>query len=306
MVLLGLTACAQSEVQDPHSSATPGPPDTTPTTDVRIEAGEFLMGHDEHDDAPSSRHDFSPAHAVELSAFFIDRQPVTNLEYLACQQARACPEDCQGAHSCSGSIYREYHVTDPDLADFPMATATIMGAEAFCRWKGKRLPTEAEWERAARGPSSSVYPWGDAPATSEGAGASSKPARWSHAWTVAVGGSTPDVSPDGVQQMVTGVPELVADAYDSLYYDSAPHKNPVRGPCVECARVLRGNVSFGGFFRSSGASPDQPFPFPTWIRGDGRTGGFRCARSEDARRPASAFFEIRRRLMAGEPIRGVP
>src|SRR5262249_44924537 len=149
--------------------------------------------------------DFGPVHVVELPAFYIDRLPVTNAEYLTCMAAGACPNECQTAHECTGSIYDEYRVADPDLARYPMAPATIQRAEAYCKWMGKRLPTEAEWERAARGPTSREYPWGNKIATCKQLGCSSgtNPRAWSHRWTSSVADNAGDVTPDGVHQMVT-------------------------------------------------------------------------------------------------------
>ncbi|MBI5477980.1 MAG: SUMF1/EgtB/PvdO family nonheme iron enzyme [Deltaproteobacteria bacterium] len=83
--------------------------------------------------------DFTPAHAVTLSPFFIDRYAVTNEQYLACFNAGVCPDETHGG---GGDFYEQYHLADPRLAKYPMSTlASHEAAEAYCTWMGRRLPT---------------------------------------------------------------------------------------------------------------------------------------------------------------------
>ena len=130
---------------------------------VNIAAGTFTMGRD---DGPA---DERPAHAVTLPAFSIDRLPVTNRDFAAF--LNAC-----GHSSPAGDRYYDHddgdariHVvngtysTDRGYENHPAVEPTWLGAREYCAWRGKRLPTEAEWEKAARGSDARRYPWGNSP-----------------------------------------------------------------------------------------------------------------------------------------------
>jgi hypothetical protein len=131
---------------------TSGPTDCNgqPSSDeVCIMGGSFLMGHAAISDRPGDS-PFAPVHKVTLSPFFIDIDPISNVQYKACFDAGACPDEPPCPDPCLVPFQAAYSIHDPALADYPMATATVEGAEAYCLFAGKRLPTEAEWERAAR------------------------------------------------------------------------------------------------------------------------------------------------------------
>jgi len=100
--------------------------------------------------------DESPAHLVTLSSFWIDQTEVTNRQYQKCEQAGACtlPQDT-GSHS------RSNYYGNPEYANYPVILVTREQAIDYCNWVGSRLPTEAEWEYAARGPESWIFPWGN-------------------------------------------------------------------------------------------------------------------------------------------------
>lgn len=259
---------------------------------VDIPAGSFVMGHVSDRGAHASNIDHVDPDSrlvVDLAAYSIDRNPVTNRQYKECVDAHACPDECQASHSCSGAMYREYHVSDLDLADYPMATAMSAGADAYCRWMGKRLPTEAEWERAARGREAYDYPWGTRMTTQAQRldPNAVMPARWSRRWASAIDRPTDDVSVDGVRLMVTGVPELVVAASDGLHHST----------------VLHGNLSWNGLVALD-APGSAAGPLPAWARRPGSIGGFRCAWSADSHRPDASFFAARRRLIAGQRLQG--
>jgi len=134
-----------SPTQTPVIS-TATPPTLTPLpTMVYVPAGEFIMGSDEGDS------DEQPVHTVYLDAFYIDKYEVTNAQYRRCVEA--------GAYSLPHSTDR---YTDPNYAEYPVVYVDWYQAEAYCRWAGKRLPTEAEWEKAARGTEGRIWPWGNA------------------------------------------------------------------------------------------------------------------------------------------------
>lgn len=112
---------------------------------VFVPAGTFPMGV-----SKPQPDDEGPQHDVYLEAFWIDRYEVTNAQYRRCVVADACPEP---------KDLRYYQ--DPAYADHPVVYVTWYDARDYCHWAGKRLPTEAEWEKAARGSDGRLYPWGD-------------------------------------------------------------------------------------------------------------------------------------------------
>jgi formylglycine-generating enzyme required for sulfatase activity len=131
---------------------------------VRIPAGAFLMGSNDGPD------DERPQHRVDLAEFFIDRNQVTNAQFarfLAAKGSKA--PDGQVWYDIDDNDARIHRrdgqwTADPGHEDHPVVEASWYGALAYCNWLGKRLPTEAEWEKAARGTDGRKYPWGnDAP-----------------------------------------------------------------------------------------------------------------------------------------------
>jgi formylglycine-generating enzyme required for sulfatase activity len=214
-------------------------------------AGEFLMGDDA---GPANER---PQRLVYLDAFEIDRYEVTNVQYQRFVQATGLepPPYWSGDEYPSG------------MADFPVVGVTWKGAEAYCGWMGRRLPTEAEWERACRSTDGRVYPWGDAwdPNRANVGGAEASRSRpisytepgapgWGDGWALAqaipagagaVGlrpiGSYPDgASPDGVMDLVGNASEWMADWFNWDGYWDVPDRNPVvLGP--EWNRSLRGS-----------------------------------------------------------------
>jgi formylglycine-generating enzyme required for sulfatase activity len=183
--------------------------DTAPGDMVDVPAGSFMMGcnadvDDQCDD------DEKPQHEVNLSDFSIDVTEVTQDQYAACMTAGACtPPACPW---------------DCTQNDYPATCLDWTQAQSFCAWAGKRLPTEAEWEKAARGKKALKYPWGnddpDCTLTNmAGCGDALMPV-----------GSLPDgASPYGALDMAGNVVEMVADYYDPNYYASSPTDDPT-GP----------------------------------------------------------------------------
>jgi eukaryotic-like serine/threonine-protein kinase len=219
---------------------------------VPIEAGEFLMGCNPAVDR-ECRDDESPGRAVTLSAFEIDITEVTQDEYAACAAAGQCT-----APSCDW---------DCSAMSNPANCVTQDQAQTYCIAAGKRLPTEAEWEKAARGTDGRKYPWGnDAPtcehANMAGCSGGMQP----------VGQHPLGASPYGVLDMSGNMVEIVADWYDPGYYQTAPTVDPT-GPASGSRYVGR-----GGGWKSA----------PTWQRASmrdvydpedaGLSLGFRCAR----------------------------
>ncbi len=206
----------QSPVPHP-SSFSPRPSLPPPPGMILIPAGDFMMGTIRFTDE-------RPAHRVYVDSFFIDRYPVTNLQYQQFVNAtrRQPPKHWNGGQIPPG---KERH---------PVVNVTWDDAEAYSVWAGKRLPTEAEWEKAARGTDSRDYPWGN---TFDDALCN---ARGKRGGTVPVGSFPPNSnSPYGMCDLVGNVWEWCADWYMDTYYLQSPPRNP-QGPPDGIYRATRG------------------------------------------------------------------
>jgi serine/threonine-protein kinase len=227
---------------------------TQPTPSVPmilVPAGEFVMGS-------KYSADERPPHKVYIDAFYIDRYPVTNAEYKKFV-------DATGYRVPDHWINRQIPY---GKENHPVVYVSWDDADMYARWAGKRLPTEAEWEKAARGTDGRDYPWGNQFAKSRCNSDESK-----------IGDTTPvdsyspqGDSPYGVSDMVGNTWEWCADWYDEYYYAKSPPKNP-QGPASGSSRVRRGGAwnrnefVARASFRNAG-KPDDRFSFV----------GFRCAK----------------------------
>lgn len=219
---------------------------------------------------PECERDERPAYRVELSRFFIDPLEVTQAEYQACVAAGGCtPIDPGRCFVWTGGAFERGGRMPGGLlgADHPAVCVTWFQARAYCASVGKRLPTEAEWERAAAGPTRRRYPWGDAApscgrAHFDGCGEHTRP----------VGGRPGGASPEGVQDLAGNVSEWVNDWYDPEAY-WRPFRDDPTGPDHGVVRVVRGGSYYdnAALLRSSyryGLNPMSGFS----------TVGLRCAR----------------------------
>ena len=193
---------------------------------VYVPAGKFLMG------SYGLESLFQPAHMVFLDAFWIYQTEVTNQQYHQCIQAG----------ECRGNL--ENYPED----DYPATSITPWMAEIYCHWAGGRLPTEAEWEKAARGTDGRMYPWGNEPLTGELANfcdvncqqfGADRSQDDGFAETAPVGSFPLGASPYGVLDMAGNVSEWVSDGYALFYYYRSPYRNP-QGPRNSSDNTMRG------------------------------------------------------------------
>ncbi len=233
---------------------------------VYVPAGEFLMGSADSDGDAAG--DEKPQHMVTLAAYWIDRTEVTAAQYAQCVAAGRC-----AAPSCQG-----------DGDEHPVACVTWQDAADYCGWADRRLPTEAEWEKAARGTDGRVYPWGNQGVAGDLLNYCDSSCVYSnlrdeavndgHFGTAPVGSYSKGASPYGALDMAGNVEEWVADWYDERSYAGSPGQNP-QGPDSGQFRVLRGGSMEDPHWlaRAVRRHWELPATWRFWI-------GFRCARPE--------------------------
>ncbi|HLF90931.1 MAG TPA: SUMF1/EgtB/PvdO family nonheme iron enzyme [Anaerolineales bacterium] len=273
------TLSPPTDTPTPTATSTPVTPTLTPTPTpiptassygaplALVPAGDFIMGFDAEDAAPS--------HTVFLNEFRIDKYEVTNALYKDCVDAGICqhPND-------SSSYTRLSYYGDPQFNNYPIINVTWNMAKTYCEWRGGRLPTEAEWEKAARGTDGRTYPWGEELdcsranygkyVNSDGTVGCPVEGTWflsgSGRFFSLRNGSMNDLSnllgyiagdvtyigrypsgksPYGVYDMVGNVSEWIADWYSATYYQTSPVENPL-GPETGDRRVVRGGW-YGAF-----------------------------------------------------------
>ena len=185
-----------------------------------VPTGEFTMGSNEGADE-------QPVHRVSLDAYYMDKYEVTVGQYAAFLQAKGIDPP---------SNWKT--MNQPAHQKRPVANVDWTDAAAYCNWAGKRLPTEAEWEKAARGTDARLYPWGNDPPTPHHA-TYRKTESHSHGALTPVGTLEDGKSPYGIYDLAGNVREWVSDWYDKDYYRNSPPQNPT-GPPMGESKVLRG------------------------------------------------------------------
>jgi len=293
LVLISVTACGMPSITTPAAepsriaTATDGPATPRPLsasdvlTSIReidgmqmslVPAGPFVMGSD--DGEQNER----PAHEVLLDAYWIDQTEITNQMYALCVDAEACELPVE-----SGSETRSAYYGLARYGDHPVLHVNWSMADTYCKWAGARLPTEAEWEKAARGLDGRLYPWGsewDVRAhrrlnfsdRSDPHGGSDPEADDGFPETAPVASFEAGRSPFGLYDMAGNVWEWVADWYNADYYLDSPLTNP-QGPESGELRSVRGGswVASQTVFRTFNRNGIDASSHATGL-------GFRCAR----------------------------
>lgn len=222
---------------------------------VTIPAGPFLRG------TTIGGFDEQPQRTIYLDTFSIDRYEVTNYQYQ--EFAQATGHRKAGPPSRYAKSIRRMRGTNQ-----PIVYVSWEDALEYCRWKGKRLPTEAEWEKAMRGADGRLWPWGNEERPN---GANWARVQDGYDVTARVGTFKTDESPYGVMDGAGNVMEWVEDWYQEAYYKESPEKNPP-SPEYGTYRVMRGGgyTTTGTDFRITSRSKMVPD-----FRDE--TIGFRCA-----------------------------
>ncbi|MBQ34843.1 MAG: hypothetical protein CME04_00490 [Gemmatimonadaceae bacterium] len=237
---------------------------------VRVPNGSFHMGYRLGDS------DEAPVHEVFIDAFEIDRHEVTVAGYRECVRQGSCLEPHSG--SAAYRIEAEGHYLNwgqPGRDAHPVNGVSWYDASSFCAWAGKRLPTEAEWEYAARGDDGRLYPWGDEEASCDRAIIDDGGDGCGHEMTWPVGSRPSGASPFGVLDQSGNLWEWMADWYDRRYYHRSVVHNPQNENKGEGLKVLRGgsmadqNPHIHHVTNRLGYDPQQRYDY---------TVGFRCAR----------------------------
>jgi len=217
-VVFALGACGKKNQEESGATQEPAKPAVVPGEMVLIPAGEFIFGTDTKDSIAY------PQQKINLPAFWIDKYEVTNSQFLDF----AIKTSYVGEGAKEGKDWRLFFTPDKGL--FPVVYITWNDATAYCKSVGKRLPTEEEWEKAARGPNGNTYPWGNQWIDNR-----SNTFEYGVSKPVAVG-QMDDVSFYGAHDMFGNVQEWTSSLFNM--YKGNPKKNPQAGQQLRAVRGL--------------------------------------------------------------------
>lgn len=216
---------------------------------IYIPAGEFTMGDGGFD---------APVHTVNLDGYWIQQTEVTNRMYEQCVKSGSCTSPNQ---ELGGPVF-----SNPEYASHPVVGVNWDQAQAYCSWVQGSLPTEAQWEKAARGLSGNPYPWGTSNPSCDLLNFANCSGRTSNVTVYEIGKSA-----FGLFDMAGNVFEWVSDWYDPNYYSQSPSANPT-GPESGEYRVIRGSS-----FETLDSQVALAIRRFNERQDSGRDVGFRCA-----------------------------
>lgn len=222
-----------------------------------VPAGNFTMGSE------SVFPEEQPVHSVYLDAFWMDRTDITNKMYALCVNAGAC-----SAPGGTSSFAHSSYYGNSEFDNYPVIHVDWTMANTYCKWAGRQLPTEAQWEKAARGTDGNVYPWGNNVPSNDLLNYNGVVGD-----TTEVGKYPKGASPYGVLDMAGNVWQWVADWYSDTYYASSPAYNPL-GPDSGQDRMLRGGAWYNSGYNIRSAHRYWFHPSYTYYGV-----GFRCSRT---------------------------
>lgn len=263
---LALAACPKGvpeKTKEPEVGKEYHPEGTKGGPMVFVPEGEFMMGCNGSVDKECAEWE-KPYHEVYIDAFDIDKYEVTVEQYEVCVKAGKCK-----AANTSGSCNTE----KPDRKNHPVNCVSWHDAKAYCKYAGKKLPTEAQWEKGARGTDGKKYPWSNQDAGCDYAVMSDGERGCGENSTWPVGSKPGGASPYGAMDMAGNVWEWTADWYSP--YGKSPDSNP-EGPSSGKYRILRGGswFSLSSELRTSLRSRNVPAHWNNVI-------GFRCAKDAE-------------------------
>lgn len=249
--------------------------DNTNENMILIPEGPFTMGFAIENENNWGDMDEEPVHRVNLSAYWIDKYEVTSSSFskFLNENKKEADQFIEITPAVTVKLEKDVYKPRQNLEKFPVNRVSWFGADAYCRWKGKRLPTEAEWEKAARGTDQRIFPWGNEFPDNSRATYRRKFKEKGFQVMETVDGMISGISPYGVHHMAGNVWEWVSDWFDAAIYQDDNRIDP-KGPKSGISKVLRGgNWYYKAYYmRTTYRFNEKPDIFKVWQ-------GFRCARN---------------------------
>ena len=244
---------------------------------VLIPEGVFTMGYKINNKNEWGDTDEEPVHKVFLKSYYLDRLEVSASQFSNFLNLNLKKASLYFQTGSGVTIKKVGCLYSPraGLNNYPANRVSWYGADAYCRWVNKRLPTEAEWEKSARGIDGRIFPWGDEFPTNDKVTFRRKFNKIGFKALEMVDSMPNGRSPYGVHHMAGNAWEWVSDWYEDIYYEKSPFENP-KGPDSGVSKVLRGgNWYYKAYYmRTTYRFNEKPGVFKNWQ-------GFRCAKDLD-------------------------